>query len=294
MPSVDLGPPDPRSYLYVPADQAGRLAKASSYGADALILDLEDSVHHSRKAVARTLISDWLTQSHTAKPTVWIRINPAEPSADVSAISRPVAGVILPKADPDRLAELDRVLLAHEHDLALAPGSLHVIGLVETASGLISATEIASHDRIERLAIGRADLAGELGLRVDPDGPELRGLMLQLVVASSAAGLAAPVAPTSTDFRDLDALRETTAAMDALGFRGRTAIHPAQIPVINAVFTPTPEEVEAAQQLIDGFTRAQHKGAAVTVDSDGRMVDAAVIRTAAAILQRARHADRTR
>lgn len=291
MSSIDLDRPYPRSYLYVPADQADRLAKASGYGADALILDLEDSVHHTRKALARGVVTDWLTHDPAAQPTVWIRINPSELSADVDAIAQPVAGVILPKAEPDRLAELDRILLAREQALALAPGSLHVIGLIETARGLISATEIAGHHRTERLAIGRADLAGELGLSVDPDGPEFRSLMLQLVVASSAAGLGAPIAPTSTDFRDLEALRETTATMDALGFRGRTAIHPAQIPVINAVFTPTVEEVAQAQQLIDSFTRTQEEGAAVMVDSGGRMVDAAVIRTATAVLQRARLAD---
>jgi citrate lyase subunit beta/citryl-CoA lyase len=146
--------------------------------------------------------------------------------------------------------------------------------------------------RVLRLAIGRADLAGELGLGVDPEGDEFRPLLLQLVVASAAAGIAPPVAPTSTDFRDLGALRDSTERLLSLGFRGRSAIHPAQLETINAVFTPSAAAVARAERLVATFEAAERAGLGVITDEDGRMVDVAVVRSARELLSRAEpHAD---
>ena len=168
------------------------------------------------------------------------------------------------------------------------PGRIVQVGMGFFASKtLLSAVELASARRTARLAIGRVDLAGELGLGVDPEGAEFGSIMLQLVIASAAVGIAAPIAPTSTDFRDLDALRASTEHLLRLGFRGRTAVHPAQLPVINQVFTPSPDEVARAQELVAAFEEASRQGSGVTTDADGRMVDAAVVRTAREVLQRA-------
>jgi len=118
-------------------------------------------------------------------------------------------------------------------------------------------------------------------------------LRLQLVVASAAAGIAAPVGPTSTDFRDLDALRASTRALLRLGFRGRTAIHPAQVPVINEVFSPSPEEIEAARRLVTAYEDAERQGRGVLTDDHGRMVDVAVVRSARDVLARAERSARS-
>ena len=126
-----------------------------------------------------------------------------------------------------------------------------MIPLIETARGLLAAVELASTRRAVRLAIGRADLAAELGLGIDQEGPEFRSILLDIVIASAAAGISAPLAPTSTDFRDLDALRSSTAQLMRLGYRSRTAVHPAQLAVINEVFTPSADEVERARALVE-------------------------------------------
>jgi citrate lyase subunit beta/citryl-CoA lyase len=278
----------PRSYLYVPGDRADHLEKALNRGADAIILDLEDAVIAANKAAARDIVTGWLLdQADHFLPSVWLRITAESPAGDIQAISAPIAGVMVPRAEATLLAEVNELLAAKEYALGCQPGSISVIPLIESARGLLSALELAGAPRTLRLAIGRADLAGELGLGVDPEGPEFGGILLQLVIASSAAGIAAPLAPTSTDFRDLDALRASTEQLLRLGFRGRTAVHPAQLAVINDVFTPSPDEVERATALVSAFEAAQRDGSGVTTDEQGRMVDAAVVRSARDVLARA-------
>ncbi len=224
--------------LYVPGDQRDRLDRAFGRGADALIVDLEDAVAPQGKAAARELVSEWIECNAVQTDAVWLRINAETPESDIKTITAPIAGVMVPSAETDLLAGVDRLLTAREAELGVALGSFSVIPLIETARGLLSAVDVASAPRVAQLAIGRADLAAELGLGIDPEGPEFRTILLQLVIASSAAGIAAPLAPTSTDFRDLEALRVSTEQLLKLGFRGRTAIHPAQLVVINEVFTP--------------------------------------------------------
>lgn len=277
----------PRSYLYVPGDQPERLAKALDRGADALLLDLEDAVAPQNKALAREHVGEWIAAHPDAASATWVRITAEEPAADLQAISGPVAGIMLPRDEPELHAEVVRLLAQREHELGLPEGGIGILPLIETARGLLAAPQLAAAERTVRLAIGRADLAGELGLGIDHEGPEFRALLLPLVVASAAARIAAPVAPTSTDFRDLDALRESTRQLLLLGFRGRTAVHPAQLAVINEVFSPSAEEVERAERLVTAFRAAERVGSGVTTDDHGRMVDAAVVRAAIDTLQRA-------
>jgi citrate lyase subunit beta/citryl-CoA lyase len=116
----------------------------------------------------------------------------------------------------------------------------------------------------------------------------LLSVRVQVVLASAAAGLAPPIGPISTDFRDLDALQYSTDALRRVGFGSRWAIHPAQVPVINQAFTPTPEQLEAARRLVERYDGAVDQGVGVCVDEDGNMVDEAVVRAARRILARAR------
>lgn len=126
-------------------------------------------------------------------------------------------------------------------------------------------------------------------MRPSDSREELAPLRLQVVLASAAAGIGAPVGPTSTDFRDLLALRASTEALLRAGFRARTAIHPAQIPVINEVFSPSPEEVAQARRLVEAFEQSP---AGAMTDADGRMADVAVVRSARELLSRAGSAGR--
>lgn len=274
----------------MPADRPDLLARAAARGADALILDLEDSVPGPGKDGARRLLARWLASlGDSGEPAceLWVRVNVATAAADISAtVTPPVTGVVVPKAEPALLADIDELLTGQERATGVAPGLVRVLPIIETARGLLSAAAVAAAPRVVRLGLGEADLAADLRLP-GPGGAEFLPLRLQVVVASAAAGAGAPAGPTSTDFRDLAALRDSTRALLALGFRARTAIHPAQIPVINAVFTPSAAEVARAGRLVEAFESAERGGSGVTVGDDGTMIDAAVVRSAREVLARA-------
>lgn len=202
-------------------------------------------------------------------------------------MSPAVTGVVVPKAEPGLLAAIDGLLSRQERALGLDPGRLRVQPLIETAASLLDVAAVAVAPRVARLGIGEADLAAELGLRPGPAREELAPIRLQVVIASAARGIAAPVGSAATDFRDLDALRSTSEALLRLGFRARTAIHPAQLPVINEVFTPSAEEIERARRLVAAMDQAERADTGVTVTEDGTMLDVAVVRSAREVLARA-------
>jgi len=259
-----------RSYLYVPGDQPEKLAKAAGRGADALIVDLEDAVAPENKELARRTVRDWLGSRGADGPPVWVRVNSGPTmSDDLSAIAGLGSdGVMVPKASR---ASVEQVR------------ELSVIALIETAAGLVDAVGIASCPGVVRLAIGEADLAVELGVEPSPGEPEFAYHRAQVVLASAAAGLDAPIAPVSTDFRDLDALRASTLELRRMGFGARSAIHPAQVQPIHEAFTPSPDELARARRLVELFHAA---GGGVCVDDEGRMVDEPVVRAARRLIGR--------
>jgi len=274
-----------RSYLYVPGDQRDLLDRVGTRGADAVILDLEDAVAVAAKSMARATVADWLSTQRIASD-VWVRVNAGSVEEDLDAVLGPgMRGVVVPKAEPDLLHEVDSCLSRLERSRQVEQ-PLALIGLVETACGLLAAREVAASPRVHRLGIGEADLLAELRVVPSATWEELTSLRLQIVVASAAAGIGAPIAPTSTDFRNLDALRRSTEALLGLGFRARTAIHPAQLATINEVFTPTAEQTERARRLVEAYEAAERHGTGVVTDEHGRMVDVAVVRSLCEILER--------
>lgn len=277
----------PSSYLFVPGDAPDKLAKAGRTGAGALILDLEDAVAPSQKAVARENVAKAVGDG-SDRPQTWVRVN-QEPllADDIAAVAGPgIAGIVLPKAEPELLAAADSLLAEAERRLGLPDRTLAVIALVETARGVLSAATLASHPRVVRLGIGEADLIGELGLRPGPERAEMAPIRLDLVLASSAAGLAAPIGPVETALADLELLRATTTALLGLGFRARTALHPRQLPVINDVFTPSAAEVAKARRIVAALDAAEASGSGVAVDENQQFIDLAVVRSAREILLR--------
>ncbi|MGH7735126.1 MAG: HpcH/HpaI aldolase/citrate lyase family protein, partial [Gemmatimonadales bacterium] len=167
------------------------------------------------------------------------------------------------------------------------PGRLRMLPLIESARGLLAAAELALTPRVARLGIGEADLIADLRMEPGPARGELLPRRLQVVTACAAAGIGAPVAPTSTDFRDLAAFRQSTQALVRLGFRARTAIHPAQVAAINEILSPSAQDIARARRLVTAFEAARSRGDSVTTDEDGRMVDVAVVRAAREVLVRA-------
>lgn len=272
------------SYLYVPGDRPELMAKALHGPANALILDLEDGVAPMARDTARDAIAGFLASlDDTGRSRIAVRVHPGHLETDLAvAVAAPGTMVYLPKAEAHSLetcaALLDGLELRH------GTGGTAVVALVETARGLLDAPQIATHPRVVGLALGEADLSAELG--IDPHlGDEARhSLRLPLVVASAAAGLRGPTAPASTDYRDLEAFRRSCRTLRRLGFAARSAIHPAQVDVVNEVFAPTESELARARDLVARFDAAVRDGNGVMVDGDGRMVDEAVVRSARRLL----------
>ncbi|GLZ06535.1 CoA ester lyase [Actinomadura sp. NBRC 104412] len=261
----------------MPGDQPGMLAKALDRGADSLIVDLEDAVPLHAKERAREQVAEWLKGlPDTVRPQIWVRINPGERGLeDTRAVALPkVTGLCLAKAEtPAEIAALDRVL-SDAPWIALTP-------LIESAKAVLDAPALAAAPRVVRLQLGEADLRADLGVDPSPDDRELLWARSQVVLASAAAGIAPPMAPVSTEFRDTEFLRRSTEALRRLGFYGRACIHPAQVDVVHEVFTPSPEEVEKARTLVERF---ENSSSGVLLDDQGRMVDEAVIRAARRVL----------
>lgn len=283
----------PASWLYVPANQPSLFAKGAASAAGALILDLEDAVPQPEKEQARRGLAEWLTAnaaqaafttsgSHESAPgkPVWVRINAEQITEDLAALIGPdgmarCAGVILAQAEPKALETLEEA----------THGSLPVIGLVESAAGLKALDQMAASEAMVTFGIGEVDLLADLRMRRShTTEAAVDAIRLQVLLSCAAAGLRAPLAPTSTDFRDLDAFAETTRKFQDLGFRARTAIHPAQCEVINTVFTPTAEDITAARRIVE---RSAAVFGGVTLDDSGRLIDAAVVRGALETLERA-------
>lgn len=278
----------PRSYLYVPGDEPGKLDGATRYPADVLVVDLEDAVPRASKESARALVAEILRRPEP-RSRWWVRINAEHPELDIAAVAcTGLAGVVVPKAEPDLLARVATALARAERDHGLPDESLEVLPLVETARGLLTLERSAEAARVVRLGLGEADLAAELGIQPGPHREELWPQRAQVVLVSAAARLLAPVGPVETAVHDLKLLSQTTQTLLRQGFRARTAIHPGQLDVINDVFTPTPAQVREARDVVERYEAAKAEGSGLAVTDEGRLLDAAVVRSAREVLGRQR------
>lgn len=281
-----------RSYLYAPGSRPDRLAKACRAGADAVIFDLEDAVARTEKEPARQAVAHAVHQAATAapvpgggddparRPQIHVRINRERDGydeRDLLAVAAPgLAGLRLPKAaDPAEVAAVGRWLDERERATGVALPCL-LYPTVESAAGVLRAGDLAAaHPRVARLAYGAADLLADLGV---PGNGEAAGALPRglLVLRSRAGGLGAPVDAVYPHVHDDAGLRAEAGRARAQGFFGKSVIHPRQVPVVHAVFTPAPDEVAAAWRTLDAFhTADQHGEAALLVD--GEFVDLAVV-----------------
>ena len=269
-----------RSFLYVPANKPELFDKAVGGAADALIIDLEDAVPLADKDRARADLAGWLASTPSTDTQIWIRITPEFMTQDLEAVAGGgVTGIMVAKCSVESLTRADRLLT--EHNL---PG-VELIGLIETAHSLRALPEMARCNRVRTFGIGEVDLLADLRItRSESTEAMIDALRLNVVIDCAAAGLTAPIAPTSTDFRDLDGFVGTTARFVQMGFRGRTALHPSQVPIINAALTPSSDDITTARRLVELYEVSR---GGPTVDDNGRFVDEAVVRGAREILARA-------
>ncbi|MCJ0894920.1 CoA ester lyase [Rhodococcus sp. ARC_M5] len=275
-----MNPTSARSFLYVPANKPELFDKAAGGAADAVIIDLEDAVPLPEKDRARAALTRWLASEPSTDTQIWIRVTPEFMMQDLEAVAEGgVTGIMVAKCSVESLTRADRLLT--QHNL----GEVELIGLIETAHSLRALPEMARCNRVRTFGIGEVDLLADLRItRSAATEPMIDAVRLNVVIDCAAAGLAAPIAPTSTDFRDLDGFVGTTERFVQMGFRARTALHPRQVPIINAALTPSVDDVDTARRLVQLYADSQ---GGPTVDDNGRFVDEAVVRGAREILGRA-------
>ncbi len=287
-----------RSFLFVPGDSQQKLAKADQVGADALIIDLEDSVQPAARPAARERVREFLSQEHTA--AVWVRIN-ALNSVDALEDLRSVmpsqpSGIVLPKPegarDVNQLSMLVDVL-EQEHDIE--PGSTELLPIVtECPIAMFHLHEYAAATpRLAGLAWGAEDLSAAVGALANKgaDGNWLPPYELarSLTLYAAAASDVPAIETVYTDFRDLDGLAQYAAVARRDGFAGMLAIHPDQVAVINLAFLPTATEITRARKIVKMFTDNPGAGA---LGMDGEMIDRPHLLQAERILERAARIDR--
>ncbi len=283
-----------RSFLFVPADSERKLQKAGDVGADALILDLEDSIATAALPDARALAREYLQ----GKSNVWVRINPMdskEAAADLAAVmpSAP-AGIVLPKPKSaaaaielgERIAELES-----EHDIEA--GSTGIMPLcTEQPEALFTLNSyIGATERLAGLSWGAEDLSAAIGASSNRDASgnwlPIYEMARSLCLLAAAAAEVPAIDTVFTDFKDADGLRQYAAKARRDGFSGMLAIHPAQIDVINKAFVPTNKEVENAERIVALF--AENPGAG-TIGMDGKMIDRPHLTQARQLLKLAQQA----
>ena len=272
----------PRSWLFVPADSEKKIAKALDSDADAIIFDLEDSVAPGNKAAARELLKQLPQRSE--RPQLWVRINPIGSEFhrdDLHLIGvADIHGIVLPKAE----SGADVVQLAHR------TGNIPIHAIVtETAASLFNLLSYRDpKSPLAAMSWGAEDLSAALGAssKYDSDGglSFTYQLARSLCLAGAVAAGVQPVDGVFADFRDDEGLKAEADAARREGFTGKLAIHPAQVPVINAAFTPSGEEVSHAEEIVAAFEA--HPDAGV-LSVGGRMVDRPHLVQARRVLERA-------
>ncbi len=267
-----------RSFLFGPASRAELHDKILGSGADIVCLDLEDAVPPADKDAARTLAMGWIGGAGADGPLRALRLNPLSTRfglADLHAVSEVApdrCALVLPKVDD--AAEL-RIADAALRETG---SEARLIALIESARGLRNAYEIAqATPRLAYLLFGAVDLSAELGAELAPE--PLLYARARVVHAARSAGIEALDVPC-LDFRDLDRVTEETRAARAMGFSGKAAIHPSNVAPINAVFSPTEDEVARARRIVEAY-ESSASGLAVL---DGKLIERPVVRSMQKIL----------
>jgi len=281
--------------LFVPGHKSSWAEKAVAAGADALILDLEDSVPAADKAEARRTVRETIGRlgSQGVRAEVWVRPNSFDSGlfgADVEEVLVPgLAGLFLPKVfTAEEIVRIDAVVSHIEQREGHQAGSIGLIVSFETAVSMARCEDIAmASPRISTLlgATGpNADVGRELGFDFTPEGLESLYLRSRIIVAARAAGLHHPITGVWQDLADLDGFRKFAQDNRRLGYRGIVLIHPSHVAIANDVFTPSAETIDFYRRMIEAFRKAEAQGSAA-VDFEGQHIDLAHAKTAEGVIR---------
>jgi citrate lyase subunit beta/citryl-CoA lyase len=285
-----------RSFLFAPANVPRRVEKALTLDADAVILDLEDSVATSDKPAARKSVADALRGPRKARG--YVRINaPSTPFCFrdlVETLHAKVDGVVVPKIESAAdLHAIDWLMANLEREQGVAEGSIDLMPIIETAAGvqrvdrILQARSLRPYKgpwRVKRIAFGAGDFGNDVGLTPTLDEPELADARSRLVLSSRAAGMENPIDSPWFHFKEAEAFRRSLERSRRGGFQGRLCVHPDQIGPVNEAYLPSVEEVSRAERIVAAFEAAEAKGSAA-IQVDGQMIDYPIVHRARAVLE---------
>jgi citrate lyase subunit beta/citryl-CoA lyase len=288
-----------RSFLFTPANVARRVEKALGLDADAVILDLEDSVAPSDKAASRPAVVAALARPR--KCLLYVRCNAPSTQwcyADlVQTVRKGLDGVVVPKIESAAdLHAIDWLLANVEREHGIAEGSLDLLPQIETAAGvqrvdrIVQARNLRPYSgpwRVKRLCFGAGDYSNDMGLSPTLDEPELLDARARIVLASRAAGLEGPIDSPWFHFKESAAFARALERSRRGGFQGRCCVHPDQIAPVNEAYMPAAEEIASAQRIVAAFAEAEKRGAAA-IQVDGQMIDYPIVHRAQKLLDAVR------
>lgn len=275
--------------LYIPGNSPAMLQHAPIFGADSVLLDLEDAVALSEKDAARKLTRRMIEALDFGRILVTVRVNGADTSffeRDLEEIIPARPGAIrLPKCGtPEDVRAADSKITELEEQNGIERGSVRLHAMIETTQGVLNANAIAgASPRLSAITLGGQDLIADMGAKKSRDGWELFSARGQVVIAAKSHRL--DVFDTVwTDVNDMDGLLEETKRVVSMGFTGKAAIHPMQVSVIHQAFTPEPREIDFAERVVRAAEDAKREGRGV-FSIDGKMVDGPIISQANRVLE---------
>jgi citrate lyase subunit beta / citryl-CoA lyase len=284
-----------RSWMFVPGHRQKMIDKALTLSADAIMLDIEDGVAPSEKDTARKLIGEALGRERAPKaPARFVRVNAIgheRMDADLEAVVRPgLDGLVLPKVETaEEVLKVESVLKTRELERKIARGSVRLLVAIESPRGLLNAPAIAAaSSRVVGLMFGAEDYGREMGLPTKREGEAQDMLYARSAMAVAAASAhVQAIDGVWVDLKDTDGLGGFARQSRRLGFSGMSLIHPSQIDPINKVFSPTPEEIEYAKQVVQAFEEANARGDG-SVAFGGQLIDRPIVERARRTLEMAK------
>jgi citrate lyase subunit beta/citryl-CoA lyase len=278
-----------RTILFVPGNKEKMVMKSLEVGADALVWDLEDAVALSEKDLARATLSKALQNCAPINKPIYVRINSIGANMlqdDLSSVVYAgLCGVMLSKAEcPSQVRDLDQALTRWEKDRGLAAGKVEIHCILETCLGVVNAYPIASASaRVSGVSFGAEDFTLDLGTSRTREGLELAHARGAIAVAAGAAKVTA-IDTVFSDLNDEEGLLRECQVARQLGYKGKFAIHPKQIEIINRAFSPSENELVYAEKVVQAFNKAQEANLGV-ITVDGKMVDPPVVERARQLLR---------
>lgn len=282
-----------RSFLFAPGNHARKVAKVFGCDADNVILDLEDAVAKAEKVATRALVVEALKQPR--RGGAYIRVNAFGSEfcyGDAVAVVGPdLDGIILPMVESrEQVIAFDWLVGSLEREHGMPTGGVDIIPIIETAKGIANARTIAAAGtRVKRMAFGAGDYTLDVNMEWTLGESELEHARAEMVVASRAGGLEAPIDTVWVHIKDLEGLASSAKRARQLGFQGKMCIYPPQVELVNRAFTPTEKEIAFAKRVVAAFEEAERVGSS-SIQLDGYFIDYPIVYKAQRTLDAARAA----